>query len=60
MRASEALAIAEQTVWEMLHHRGAILRDSAGPIESERWQAVVLDWRSWAAAGGVILLAARD
>lgn len=46
-RASEQLALAEQTVWEMLH-QGRLEMSAAGqPVPRERWQAFVLSWESW-------------
>ena len=48
-RASQQLAIAEQTVWEMLHRRRLELVDADGtPVAAERWQEIVLSWGTWA------------
>jgi hypothetical protein len=50
-RASQRLALAEQAVWELLHQRKVSLSDGDGPIESERWQEIVLSWLTWTEAG---------
>jgi len=51
-RASEQLALAEQAVWEMLHQgRLEMLDADAAPVAPGDWQAVVLSWTQWAAAG---------
>jgi hypothetical protein len=58
-RASERLALAEQAVWELLHHGSIrIVRAAAGAggggagvVEQERWQPLLLDWGTWAGAG---------
>ena len=50
-RASQRLALAEQAVWELLHQRKVGLSDGDGPIESERWQEIVLSWLTWTDAG---------
>lgn len=51
-RPSEALGLAEQTVWEMLHHgRLALaLADGDGTpreVGRERWQELIMAWGSW-------------
>ena len=46
-RASEHLALAEQSVWELLHQGSVTLHGPDGEIEHERWQAVVLSWSTW-------------
>ena len=57
MAAGEQLALAEQTVWEMLH-QGRLAMSAAGqPVPRERWQAFVLSWESW--AGGASRRAAE-
>ncbi len=51
-RASECLALAEQSVWELLHQRRAVLFGPEGDaVPRERWEAVVLAWDSWATNG---------
>lgn len=51
LRASAALALAEQAVWELLHQGGLTLLGPDGPIERARWQAVVVGWSTWVDAG---------
>jgi hypothetical protein len=46
-RASEHLALAEQSVWELLHQGGLTLCGPDGQIEAESWQAIVLSWSTW-------------
>lgn len=48
-RASEQLALAERTVWELLHQgRVSLHAPGAGePLAPEGWAAVVLSWDSW-------------
>ncbi len=60
-RASEQLALAEEAVWEMLHHeRLAMVRDGRR-VARDDWQTVVLSWETWAGTGpdNVGLRAAR-
>jgi hypothetical protein len=60
-RVSERLALAEQAIWEMLHQGRLTLSGGEGPIASERWQPVLLDWSTWVEAGpGAMLLQATD
>jgi hypothetical protein len=61
-RASEQLALAEQTVWEMLHQGRLAMAASGEPVGSDRWQSVVLSWANWAGAGdrAITLRAAGD
>jgi hypothetical protein len=46
-RASEHLALAEQSVWELLHHGGLTLHGPDGEIGAERWQVILLSWSTW-------------
>jgi len=49
-RVSARLALAEQTVWELLHEERAIIQRadaSSEPIGSEQWEAVLLAWDTW-------------
>jgi hypothetical protein len=46
-RASEHLALAEQSVWELLHQGGLTLSGPDGQIGPEDWQAVVISWSTW-------------
>jgi hypothetical protein len=50
-RASERLALAEEAVWEMLHHRQLVLTGADGPVAAERWQPILLSWSTWTEAG---------
>ena len=60
-RVSERLALAEQAIWEMLHQGRLTLSGGEGPIASERWQPVLLDWSTWVEASpGAMLLQATD
>jgi hypothetical protein len=61
-RASERLALAEQSVWELLHqHRLRMLIDG-DPVPAEEWERIVLRWETWAGGPGaatVLLEASR-
>jgi hypothetical protein len=47
-RASEQLGLAEQGVWEMLHHgRLEMVAANGMVIAGEAWQAIVLSWAQW-------------
>jgi hypothetical protein len=48
-RASEQLALAEQSVWELLHQGGLTLHSPDGEVNAERWQPIVLSWSTWTA-----------
>ena len=50
-RASEQLSLAEQAVWELLYQERLTMLDGGEPVPREGWQAVVLRWSTWAAAG---------
>jgi hypothetical protein len=50
-RASERLALAEQAVWEMLHHGQLTLAGAGGPVAAEEWQPILLRWSTWTGAG---------
>jgi hypothetical protein len=47
-RASDQLALAEQTVWEMLHQERLAMSAGGTPVARERWHPVVLSWATWA------------
>jgi hypothetical protein len=49
-RASERLALAEQAVWEMLHHGQLVLNGADGPVAAEQWQPILLRWSTWTEA----------
>ena len=46
-RPSERLAIAEQTVWELLHERRAVLLRSGTEVSKGEWEALLLRWETW-------------
>jgi hypothetical protein len=50
-RPSERLDLCERAVWELLHQRRLRMLSSAGPIDKDQWQGVVLGWSSWTGAG---------
>jgi hypothetical protein len=50
-RPSEQLALAEQTVWEMLHQGRLVLTADGTPVARERWQPTLLSWATWIDAG---------
>jgi hypothetical protein len=50
-RPSERLDLCERAVWELLHQRRLRMVSSAGPIDKDQWQGVVLGWSSWTGAG---------
>lgn len=47
-RPSEQLALAEQAVWEMLHHGQLTLTRDGEPVAPEDWQPILLRWSTWA------------
>jgi hypothetical protein len=51
-RPSEQLSVAEQAVWELLHQQHLLMRGPEGPVETERWSEVLLNWRSWTGQDG--------
>jgi hypothetical protein len=57
-RPSEQLALAEQTVWEMLHQQRLAMTAAGEPIAREQWQAVLLSWGTWTGAGVAVRLRA--
>lgn len=57
-RVSERLGLAEQAVWELLHEEQLNLLDDEGIVPRDRWQPLVLSWRSWAPDGAVQVQAA--
>jgi hypothetical protein len=66
-RVSERLALAEQSVWELLHEgRVAMLRVPAGdasaaaePVARDSWQPILLDWATWSDSGAPSVLLER-
>ncbi len=53
-RASERLALSEQSVWELLHERRLVMlrpgpmAGEGDPIPPGEWQAALLSWVTWA------------
>jgi hypothetical protein len=50
-RPSEQLALAEQTVWEMLHHGRLTLTRDGEAVDAAGWQPILLSWATWAGDG---------
>jgi hypothetical protein len=50
-RASERLALAEQSVWELLHEGRLRLTRAGVTVDKPDWEGVVLAWESWAPDG---------
>jgi hypothetical protein len=50
-RPSEQLALAEQTVWEMLHHSRLTVTRDGEAVDAADWQPILLSWATWAGAG---------
>jgi hypothetical protein len=50
-RPSEQLALAEQTVWEMLHQHRLALTSGGEPVAHDQWQPILLSWETWTGAG---------
>lgn len=59
VRASEALALAEQAVWELLHEGALTLvrEGSREPVDSDEWQLLLLAWATWSEHGPLRLRA---
>lgn len=49
-RASEQLALAERSVWELLHQRRVRMLRGDAEVGQDEWQQVLLDWRTWTGA----------
>jgi hypothetical protein len=47
-RPSEQLALAEQAVWEMLHHGQLTLIRDGEAVPADEWQPILLGWATWA------------
>ncbi len=58
-RASERLAVAEQAVWELLHEGQLLLVDTDGPLSRDRWESVLLGWKTWADPRSAVVLRVR-
>ncbi len=46
-RVSEQLALAEQTVWQLLHAGRARLTRAGAVVHRDQWPAVLLSWEAW-------------
>jgi hypothetical protein len=57
-RSSEALALAEQAVWELLHEGTVTLVREDEEVPREEWESVLLLWEAWAASGSDVRLRA--
>lgn len=57
-RPSEQLALAEQTVWEMLHQQRLALTADGEPVDRRQWQPILLSWETWTGSGPRIELRA--
>jgi hypothetical protein len=50
-RVSERLALAENIAWELLHEGRVRLVNDGETVPPEEWQAVLLEWSTWAEPG---------
>ena len=55
-RPSEQLALAEQTVWEMLHQQRLAIIANGEAVGREQWQPVLMSWSTWAGTGPPVAL----
>jgi hypothetical protein len=46
-RASEQLALAERSVWELLHQRRVRMLRGDVEVGEDEWQQILLDWQMW-------------
>jgi hypothetical protein len=46
-RASERLAICEQTVWRLLHKRRLRMLTDGAAVDPSHWESLVADWETW-------------
>jgi hypothetical protein len=63
MRVSDRLALAEQCVWELLHHgRLQLLVNAAQPtvVAPEQWELILLTWETWTDPDAGVSLAGID
>lgn len=49
-RASEQLALAERSVWELLHQRRVRILRGDVEVGEDEWQQILLDWQMWTGA----------
>jgi hypothetical protein len=61
-RASEQLALAERSVWELLHQGRVRMLRGEVEVEQDEWQPVVLAWQTWTdkATPGIVLVAITE
>jgi hypothetical protein len=50
-RVSERLALAENIAWELLHEGRVALVNDGEIVPQDEWQAVLLEWSTWAEPG---------
>lgn len=46
-RVSERVALAERSVWELLHQGEVRMLRGGNPVDAGRWEAIVLSWETW-------------
>ena len=59
-RASERLAVCEQTVWKLLHQRRLTMRSHDAVVDPTRWEGLVMDWETWTADPATLSLARAE
>jgi hypothetical protein len=62
-RVSDRIALAEQTIWQLLHQGRLTISwaDGGPPIEKDAWGPVLLSWRTWSPDGAPdVLLGLAD
>jgi hypothetical protein len=55
-RVSERLALTEQAVWQLLHEGRLSLADGDGPVDSDRWESLLLGWETWTDPSSPVVL----
>jgi hypothetical protein len=53
-KVSDRLALAEQSVWALLHEGRLTLHGPGGPVERAQWEPVLLRWESWSDAATAV------
>jgi hypothetical protein len=61
-RASEQLALAERSVWELLHLGRVRLLRGQVEVGQDEWQSLLLDWHTWTESLGrpIVLVATAE
>jgi hypothetical protein len=62
-RVSDRIALAEQSIWQLLHQGRLTVSwaDGGPPIEQDAWGPVLLSWRTWSPDGAPdVLLGLAD